>query len=301
MVTFATQSLSSCHTCEQALFRIGDSLVEDLPEILFLPQICLPQDLEDAPRATVGLVSGLVRTRQDLHKLQLLRRRVDILLAVGTCATAGGIPALCDAPGVDLPALLQQRPCTVPGPPPSALDPLYELMPQCAPVSNYVTVDLNVPGCPPHPDWLAECLLALMEARTPRIPSRCVCDTCPARRSGTRSLTEEVVRMLESPEAPPRRQLEDMPCLLEQGFMCMGPVTRAGCGGKGGAPSCIGLQIPCRGCYGPVNEYTQPLADFISALAATGYDPRTMPDKMGFLSRYVGFRMLDMYRRTPHE
>ena len=44
----------------------------------------------------------------------------------------------------------------------------------------------------------------------------------------------------------PGAPIEEMRCLLEQGYMCMGPVTAAGCA-KRGAPSCICARVPCRG------------------------------------------------------
>lgn len=298
MVTVATQSLSSCRACDMSFLRIGDNLLDVLPEFTCLPIPSLPEEFCNSPRATVGFVTGAVRTKQDLLKLQAIRDRVDILIAIGTCATTAGIPALCDAPGVDVPALLAQRQCTVQGPPP---DPDHDWLPRCNPLSDYVMVDLSIHGCPPHPDWLAECLLALMDFRTPRLPERCVCDVCPTRRTGSRSLSDELSRMLAQPEYPPHNKLEDMVCLLEQGFICMGPVTRAGCGGRENTPRCISTHTPCGGCYGPVNHTTQTLADYTAALVATGFDPRTMPDKQGFLSRYRGFRMLDLYRRASHE
>lgn len=298
MVTIATQSLSSCRACELSFLRIGENLLDILPEITFLEAPSRLEDYATAPRATVGLVMGNVRTAQDAFKVRSLRARVDILLAIGTCATAGGIPALVDAPHIDLPAIVAQRHCTVAGPPP---DPSEALGGQCIPISGYVPVDLNVPGCPPHPDWLEECLLAMVDARTPRLPTRCLCDACPTRRTGTRSFHDVVSRMLEQPDSPPRNQLEDMVCLLEQGFVCMGPVTRAGCGGKNGAPRCITSREPCRGCHGPISRKSQPLADYVAALAAAGFNPMTLPDKQGFLSRYTGFGMLDLYRRDSHE
>lgn len=298
MVTIATESLSTCKGCELSFLRIGESLLDVLPEITFVQSPIFPDDGTVRPRATVGFVFGAVRHENDLTRLQQLRDRVDVLLAIGTCAVVGGLPALCDAPGVNFAGRLAERVCTVPGPEPLEK---YQLLPTCAPVADYVQVDLNVPGCPPHPDWLVECLLALVDARTPRLPGRCVCDACPTRRSGTPPLNDTVFRMLDQPDSPPRNQLADMLCLLEQGFMCMGPLTRSGCGGKDGTPQCIAAGVPCRGCYGPVNRNGQALADYVSALAAAGYDISTMPDKVGFLSRYTGFRMLDLYRRSDHE
>ncbi len=47
-----------------------------------------------------------------------------------------------------------------------------------------------------------------------------------------------------------KRDYEGIPdpnvCLLVQGYVCMGPVTKAGCGA-----TCIRANSPCLGCYGP--------------------------------------------------
>jgi F420-non-reducing hydrogenase small subunit len=52
-------------------------------------------------------------------------------------------------------------------------------------------------------------------------------------------------------------------CFLAQGIICMGPATRDGCG-----ESCININVPCRGCFGPVEGVADSGAKYISALAS---------------------------------
>jgi hypothetical protein len=59
-----------------------------------------------------------------------------------------------------------------------------------------------------------------------------------------------VRRFLQAPfYHEPGEPLDKMRCLLEQGFLCMGPVTRAGCGAL-----CPSLGRDCYGCYGPAES-----------------------------------------------
>lgn len=171
------------------------------------------------------------------------------------------------------------------------------LLPQCTPLSAHVPVDLVLPGCPPHPDWIAETVLSLLEGRPAVLPDRSVCSLCPARRSAFPGRRRgRVRRMLEQPVYDAEKPLSHMQCLLEQGFLCLGPVTLAGCGGRTGAPRCIAARTPCRGCQGPVGHGSLAAADYMGALAAAGINGADMPDKPGYLSRFhaahAGLRQL---------
>jgi F420-non-reducing hydrogenase small subunit len=89
----------------------------------------------------------------------------------------------------------------------------------------------------------------------------------------------------------PDEPLGKMRCLLEQGLVCMGPVTRAGCSGDGGHPRCISARVPCRGCYGPVRPEGNQRLDMLNALASNGIDISTLPESVSLL-RFSGAHRL---------
>ena len=94
-------------------------------------------------------------------------------------------------------------------------------------------------------------------------------------------------RFLQKPKFTPGESIDKMRCLLEQGILCMGPVTRAGCGGDGTTPRCIAARVPCRGCYGPVRHEGNQRLDMLNALASNGIDIQSLPESTSLL-RFSG-------------
>jgi F420-non-reducing hydrogenase small subunit len=78
-----------------------------------------------------------------------------------------------------------------------------------------------------------------------------------------------------------------MHCLLEQGFLCMGPVTRGGCGGDALHPRCIRTRVPCRGCHGPVTPDGNQRLAMLNALASNGIEIASLPETVS-LQRFSG-------------
>ena len=296
-VTTALEWLGSCSGCEIAILNIGEALVPIITEhleIVHAPVImdhkyygqCGDEGADlDIPEAVVGIVTGGVSNEEHLEVLKEMRKRCRVLIALGTCATQGGIPALMN--GQDSRqsfAEIYQTPSTdrgagLPGDGvPVLLDRTYAL-------DEKVKIDLQLPGCPPNPEHIAEVIMSLLEDREPVLPTKSVCDTCPAQREG-KGTVSTVKRFVENVQFDPGKPISEMRCLLEQGFLCMGPVTAAGCA-KRGAPSCIEARVPCRGCFGSVRPRGNQLLDMMNALASNGIDFTSVVDRRS-IQRFSG-------------
>lgn len=295
-VTTALEWLSSCSGCEIAILNIGEDLVPIITEALDIVHAPVLMDHKyfgqcgegvtlEIPEATVGIVTGGVSNHEHLEVLEEMRKKCKVLIALGTCATHGGIPALMN--GQDRAQSwteIYQTVTTDPGATvpnvevPAPLDRVYAC-------DEKVNIDMQLPGCPPNPALIAEVIVSLVEGRDPKIPGKSVCDTCPAKREGKGDV-ESVKRFLTNADFKAGEPISEMRCLLEQGYLCMGPVTAAGCA-KNGAPSCISARVPCRGCFGPVRKGGNQLLDMMNALASNGIDFKSVVDRRSIL-RFSG-------------
>jgi F420-non-reducing hydrogenase small subunit len=232
------------------------------------------------PEADVGLISGGIRNENQLRIVEEMRRQCRVIVAFGTCAAYGGIPALAnlfedkdllrryyrDAEGTDAA--------------PNPSNTLPHFLDRTFALDEKISVDVTLPGCPPHPDGITAALESVMDGKSPEWPLRSVCDSCPAERKGKGGV-RKIRRFIGNERRQACGSLAEMRCLLEQGFLCMGPVTVAGCAGiSGGPPRCIEARVPCRGCHGPVRKGGNQLLDILNALASNGIDTKDLPDRL---------------------
>jgi F420-non-reducing hydrogenase small subunit len=268
---------SSCGGCEIATLAIGDKILKlaEAADILFWPVAIDAKyaGVETMPDQAldVCLFNGAIRNSENEHMAKLLRKKSKILIAYGSCAMEGCIPGLAnfynrkmmmetayiDTVSTDNASKVIPR--TSVKVPEGELE-LPELWETVRTLAQTVDVDYFVPGCPPEEKttWLA--LEALISGNLPpkgtviAHASSAVCVDCP------RVKHEKKVKAFHRPyELAP----EPDKCLLEQGFLCYGVATRGGCG----AP-CPQANMPCTGCYGPVEGVRDQGSHFLTALAS---------------------------------
>jgi F420-non-reducing hydrogenase small subunit len=268
---------SSCGGCEIAQLQIGDKILKlaEVADILFWP-VAIDvkyKDVEAMPDKSIDvcLFNGAIRTSEQEHMAKMLREKSNVLIAYGACAYGGGIPGLGNMFNRELifeRAYLETQstdnkervlPQTKYKVPEGELT-LPEFYDTVKTLSQTVDIDYVIPGCPPEEKttWLA--LEAIIEGKLPpkgtviTHNAKAVCDDCPRKRD-----VKKVKKFYRTFEIIPEPEI----CLLEQGLLCAGIATRGGCG----AP-CPQANMPCTGCYGPVDGVIDQGAHFLSAVAS---------------------------------
>ncbi|HDI75378.1 MAG: F420-nonreducing hydrogenase [Thermoprotei archaeon] len=270
MIRLALVSLSGyCSGCEVAL---ADVISEVLPRIEIVYSTLIA-DIDKLPsNIDLSLVSGAVRTKHDIEVLREARNKSKLLVALGSCASFGGIPGLANVYVVA--ELLREIYGTYPREVP-------KLTRAAAPVSEYVQVDYRLPGCPPPYKLLIELLVCVDEKKPlPKPPSRTVCDECSLKK---RDVYEENVYRLGE-----RDDVDFSRCFLEQGILCMGIATASGCEAQ-----CPSRGVPCRGCRGPpakiVDQGERLLSSIASVFSKIDEEElvRKIPDPLGYFYRFT--------------
>jgi F420-non-reducing hydrogenase small subunit len=251
--------LSSCGGCEESILDLGPDLTGFLErvDLVYWP-IGMDGRLEDLRSLPDGgldaaLINGAVRTEEHVVTAELLRRKARIVVAQGSCAHIGGVYGLANLFSTE--EILERSygkkaPSGVP-----------RLLDRVRPLEKVVKVDAVIPGCPPAPRRVLEALDRLaggtLKEGVVFADDRALCHTCPRRE--TRRPETRIGVFRRAHETP----LDPDLCFLEQGVVCLGPVTRGGCEAR-----CLRGNLPCRGCLGPVEETRDQGGGAVGFLAA---------------------------------
>jgi len=295
---------ASCGGCEIAVLAINEKILDvaALFDIVFWPVAVdgKVRDVEKMPDGSIDvcLFNGAIRTSEQEYMAQLLRRKSKVLIAFGACSHEGGIPGLAnannrrqifqtayhDTPSTDNSSGVEPRPKTEVPEGALHLPVFYDTV---RTLDQTVPVDYYLPGCPPEADRIWDAITAIVEGKLPPPgsvigPDTTVCQECPRVRN-----EKKIKKFHRTWEIIPDSET----CLLEQGILCAGIATRAGCNAR-----CPRVNSPCIGCYGPNTGVHDGGARLMTALASVidSNDPAEIeriiregiPDPLGSFYRF---------------
>ena len=267
---------AACGGCDVAVLDVNEKILDvaELADIVFWP-IALDfkyHHVEAMPDKDIDicLFNGAVRSSEQESIAKLLRAKSKTMVAFGSCACFGGIPALAnfatradimerayiEAPSNDNPDKVLPQIKTQVAEGELELPELYDTVLTLAQV---VDVEYFVPGCPPPVPLILKVVEAIATNNLPPpgaviASDKTLCDECDRKKEEKK--ISKIYRPHEIDPDPER-------CLLEQGILCMGPATRGGCGAL-----CIKVNMPCRGCFGPPAGVIDQGAKMVSAVAS---------------------------------
>ncbi len=295
-VRVAEEWFSICGGCEVSILDIGEPLLDLLPKLEFVHMpVIMDHKLfgqtgegtkAEIPEADVGIITGGIRNEENKELAEEMRAKCKTLIALGSCACFGGVPALANQfPLEDLYEKVYRgsKSTDSAATPSVGIPPLTD---RVYALHEVVNVDVKLPGCPTPPDLIAGALTSLLDGTEFKLSEKSVCDECPTVRE--KKAVTNLKRPLESIEFDPAKSLDTVRCILEQGFLCQGPATRGGCGGAEKTPRCIKAYMPCRGCFGPLKDTANPMVDMMGALSSIGLDVKQIPDRAAQFNRFCG-------------
>ncbi len=179
-------------------------------------------------------IEGTVCFDEDIIVLNNLRKRAKNIVALGACACVGGVPSAKNF-------LSNEKTMRIVYP---AYNHLKASNPE--PIDRHIKVDYYLPQCPPSKSEILEFIKCIVTGKKFRPYTSPVCFEC--RKKGN-------------------------PCLLNQGKLCLGPITNGGCGAL-----CPSNGVICYGCRGPCKDAN--LKAFINLLIEKGYSKKEFHEKV---------------------
>jgi len=183
---------SSCDGCQLSVLDAEDELLELLDRVELADFLEASSASAGAPY-DVALVEGSVSTEEEVERIIRIRKESKMLVALGACATSGGLQALRNWS-----RLGQFESAVYPEP------KVARALEKALPISDFVAVDFELRGCPVSKAQLLQFFASVLRGAKPRLPMNAVCFEC--KRGGNSCL------------------------VVAGGTPCLGPVTASGCG-----------------------------------------------------------------------
>lgn len=282
-IKLAVAAGSFCGGCDMSIINLNEMLIpiEASIELQFW-QLAADFKFKDVKKLEdkeidITLFHGPIRTSEHVEIAHLFRKKSKVMIAYGSCSAFGGIPQMANSwtakeileenyvNGYNMDDSGKNHMQTESEHKKGRKMTLPKLLDSCLPLESEVDVDYYVPGCPPVPgQWETLVQVITNFIKNGELPpkgtvvagDKALCEEC-----GRIKPDEIVINKFQRPymiDPDPEK------CLLSQGIICMGPATRAGCGGQ----CTLGANQPCRGCFGPAPEVDDAGIKMLSAIAS---------------------------------
>ncbi len=203
---------TSCEGCQLNKLNLEDHLLDILQH---LDIVEFREAMDDkADEYDIAFIEGSISTPSCVERIHDIRRRAKILIALGACATQGGVNAMKNLQPIEevREAVYGNEKYRFPTLP-------------AMPVSAIVKVDYQIDGCPMSMPEFLKTLKSLLAGQEPIKSDSAVCVEC---------------------------KLNENECVYDKGMVCVGPITRGGCNAI--CPSFGQFCTGCRGLVSDHNK-----------------------------------------------
>lgn len=189
----------------------------------------------------IAIIEGSISRDDEIERLKIIRERAKVLIAMGSCACFGGVNNLKNHYPLE--------------------DVIQEVYGEdtvdtnlVKKVSDIVNVDLEIPGCPVSKAEVEKIVVNVVLGADITMPKYPVCMEC-------------------------KQNLNT--CVIDLGKICLGPITRAGCGAI-----CPAGKVGCLGCRGPAEDAN--FESFYDIVQEKGYTKSQIKEKLDFFNAFSG-------------
>ena len=181
-----------CEGCQLQIVNLEEEILNliDLVDVVEWREAMSEQSHE----YDIAIIEGSITREEDAKRLEVIRSRAKILIALGACATMGGVNRMKNNFDLD-----EVRECVYGE---DGKMPHLDTYNTKA-VDEVVEVDFKIHGCPIEGSEFAQIIRSLLVGKAPFVPDYPVCVECKA---------NETI------------------CRYEYNEICLGPIIRAGCG-----------------------------------------------------------------------
>jgi sulfhydrogenase subunit delta len=188
----AVYKFSSCDGCQLQFLNMEEEILHLVDIADFALFYEARRYVEPGPY-DIAFIEGAISTPHEIEIVRKIRDESKIVVAIGACATAGGIQALRNWVDVE-----EFKRYVYPNP------EWIEVLKYAEPLSKYIRVDYEIRGCPVDKDQLLLFVLQLIRGKIPTLPIDSLCIEC--KRKG------------------------NVCVIVAKGIPCLGPITMSGCG-----------------------------------------------------------------------